>query len=187
VKSDEVGTGEHTLERVALHACLAKAIGRHERVVGNDPHLEPKGAAGDLLADPPVAEDAERLLGELHPSPLRPLPPSVHQGGVRLRDVPREGDEQADGVLGRRDDVRLRGVRDDDAPPGRRIDVDVVDADSRAPDHLQRVRGRNQVGCQLRGGADDDRVVVADPLEQVAVGPVHAEVDVEVLAQELDA
>ena len=56
---------------------------------------------------------------------------------VRLRDVARERDQQADRVLGRRDDVRLGRVCDDDPLPGRRVDVDVVDPHPGAADHLQ--------------------------------------------------
>ena len=55
--------------------------------------------------------------------------------------------------------------------------------DARAADHLQPVGPLDQVGGQLRRRADDDRVVVADPLREVAVR-VH--VDVVALAEELD-
>src|SRR5207244_251168 len=65
--------------------------------------------------------------------------------------------------------------------------VDVVDADARAADHLHPPRALDQVGGELGGGADDDRVVVADPVRQLAVLPVDADVHVEVLAQEVDA
>ena len=56
---------------------LAEAVGRDERVVGDDAHLEPERAACDLLADAAEAEDAERLLGQLDPTPLRALPAAV--------------------------------------------------------------------------------------------------------------
>ena len=54
-----------------------------------------------------------------------------------LRDVARQRDEQADRLLGGRDDRRLGRVRDDDAAARRGVDVDVVDADPGAADHLQ--------------------------------------------------
>ena len=115
-----------------------------ERVVGDDLHLQPERAPRDLLADPAEAEHAERLVGELDPAPLRALPAALDERRVRLRDVARERDQQADRVLGRRDDVRLRRVRDDDPAPGRGVDVDVVDADPGAADHLQaRARARS--------------------------------------------
>ena len=68
---------------------------------------------------------------------------------VRLRDVAREREHQRHGVLGGGDDVRLRRVGDDDAALGRRLDVDVVDADAGAADHLQVVGAVDQVGGQL--------------------------------------
>ena len=110
---------------------------RDERVVGDDAHPEPERAARDLLADAAEAEHAERLAGELDAAPARALPAALLERGVRLRDVARERDEQADRVLGRRDDRRLGRVRDDDPAARRRLDVDVVDADARAADHLQ--------------------------------------------------
>ena len=53
-----------------------------------------------------------------------------------------------------------------------------------AADHLQAVGALDQLGGQLRRRADHDRVVVADLLGEVAVA---VDVDVEALAQELDA
>ena len=137
VQRQEVGAREHAVERVVLDAELAEALGRDERVVGEHAHLEADRAPGDLLADPPEAEHAERLLRELDAAPLRALPAALLERRVRLRDVARERDEQADRVLGRRDDVRLGRVRDDDPAARRRLDVDVVDPHSRAADHLQ--------------------------------------------------
>ena len=110
-----------------------------ERVVRDDRHPEPERAARDLLADPPEADDAERLPGDLDAAPTGALPPAVLERGVRLRDVPREREDQADRLLGRRDDRRLRRVRDDDPAARRRGDVHVVDPDARAADHLQPV------------------------------------------------
>src|SRR4029079_614297 len=98
---------------------------------------EPRGAARDLLADAAEAEHAERLARQLDPAVRLALPPSLLQRRMRLRDVARERDEQADRVLRRGDDRRLRRVRDDDAAPRRGLDIDVVDADACAPDHLE--------------------------------------------------
>src|SRR5581483_7665400 len=124
----------------------------------------PQGAARHLLADPAEAEHAERLAGELDAAPARPLPAALLEGRVRLWDVPGEGDEQADRLLGRRHDGRLGGVRDDDPSPGRGGDVDVVDADAGAADRLQALPALDQLGRQLRRRADDDRVVAVDDL-----------------------
>ena len=90
---------------------------------------------------------------------------------------------QADRLLRRGDDGRVGRVGDDDPAPGGRVDVDVVDPDPGAADHLQAVGLLDQLGGQLRRRADDDRVVVADRRCEVRVA---VDVDVEVLAQELD-
>src|SRR5581483_435670 len=100
----------------------------------DDAHSEAECAPRDLLADAPEAEHAERLAGELDAAVRLPLPPALLQRCVRLGDVACKRDEQADRVLGCRDDGRLRRVRDDDSPTGLSLDVDVVDADARASD-----------------------------------------------------
>ena len=105
------------------------------------------------------------------------------QRGVGLRDVARERDDQADRLLGGGDDGRVGRVRDDDPAPGGGVDVDVVDPDPGAADHLQAVGLLDQVGGQLRRRADDDRVVVADRRGEIRVA---VDIHVEVLAQELD-
>ena len=96
----------------------------------------------------------------------------------------RASDEQADRVLCRRDDRRLGRVRDHDAAACRRLDVDVVDTDARASDHLQLDGAVDELGGQLRRGADDDRVVEADDVRQFAV---EVDVDVEPGAEQVDA
>ena len=168
----------------ALRAELAEALRGDERVVADDAHAEAEGAAGDLLADPPEAEHAERLVRELDPAPARALPAAVLERRVRLRDVARERDEQPDRVLGGGDDGRVGRVRDDDPAARRRLDVDVVDADAGAADHLQPLGALDQVGGQLRRRADHDRVVAADDLGERRVAVL---VDVEARAQQLDA
>ena len=120
-----------------LDAQLAVALGAHERVVGDDAHAEAAGAGGDELADAAEPEHAEHLLVDLDAAELRALPLARGQRAVRLRDVAREREHQRHGVLRGRDDVRLRRVGDDDAALGGRLDVDVVDADAGAADHLQ--------------------------------------------------
>ena len=52
VDREEVGVGDHLIERQQLDAHLARPVGRHERVVGDQSHLEGLGTIGDELADP---------------------------------------------------------------------------------------------------------------------------------------
>ena len=172
MEGQEVGGRENLVHPVRPgHPELAKPILGDERVVRDHLHPETDRTARDLLADPSEAEHAQRLALELDPAVARAFPPPLLERGVRLRDVPRERDEQPDGVLRRRDDCRLGRIRDDDPAARRGVDVDVVDPHSRPSDHLQPVGPLEDLGGQLRRGADDDRVVVPDPLleRQVAV------------------
>ena len=185
VEGEEVGGREHlVLGRRAVDAEVAEAVVADERVVRDHRHPEPDRAPRHLLADPPETEHAERLPFQLHPAPARALPAALLQRRVRLRDVARERHEQPDGLLRRRDDRRLGRVRDDDAVPRRRVDVDVVDAHPRPADHLQARGLLDQLRRQLRRRADHDRVVAADDLLQRRV-PVL--VDLESRPEQLHA
>src|SRR5262249_61797850 len=82
-----------------LDAELAEALWRDERVVCNDAHAQPGGAARDLLADPAEAEHAEGLVRELDAAVLLAVPPAFLQRRMSLRDVARQRREQADRVL----------------------------------------------------------------------------------------
>ena len=95
-------------------------------------------------------------------------------------------EEQTHRELGGADDVRRRGVDDHDARLGRRRDVDVVEADARAGDHLEARRGGQGLGVDLRGGAHEHGVDVGKCGQQLgSVGPV-AVPDLEVRAEGLD-
>ena len=167
-----------------LGAELTEALRRHVGVVRDDPHPEPQRAPRDLLPDPAEAEHAERLAGELDAAVGAPLPAALLERGVRLRDVPRERDEQANRVLGGGDNRGLRRVRHDDPAPRRCVDVDVVDTHAGAPDDLQPLGALDQVGGQLGRRADDDRVVAADDLLERALG---IDVHVEARAEKVDS
>ena len=170
-----------------LDAELLEALGADEGVVRDDVHAEGAGADRDELADPAEAEHAERLALDLGAAELAALPLAAGEAGVRLRDVAGEREHQRERVLGRGDRVGLRRVGDDDPALGRGGDVDVVHADAGAADDAQVVGALDHLGVELRRAADQDPVVVADALEQLLAGPVGAEVDVEALAQHVDA
>ena len=183
VEGQEVGRAVDVLGRLdPLGPELAKALLRNERVVGDDAESEPERPPRHLLPDPAETEHAERLALELDPAVAPALPASLLQRRVRLRNVARKRDQQADRVLGRGDDGRLRRVRDDDSAACGRLDVDVVDPHPSSADHLQAVCAADDLGGQLRRRPDHDRVVGADLLCEIAVEP---DVDLEPLAQEL--
>ena len=105
-------------------------LGRDVRVIGDHVHAERERPLRDELADPPEAEDAERLLVQLDPGELRAFPLAARQRRVRLRQVAGEREQERHRVLCCGDHVRLGRVGDDDAAFRRRQDVDVVDPDA---------------------------------------------------------
>src|SRR6266545_4616086 len=170
VQRDEVGGGVELVGSLrTLDGELAETLFRDEGVMRHDAHLEPERPPRDLLVDAPEA---------------RPLPASLRERRVRLRDVARESEQEADRVLGSGDDRRLGRVRNDDAPTRGGFDVDVVDPDAGAADHLQLLGAFDQVLRQLRRRADDDPVVAADDLGEIGVAVL---VDLEMRAEQLDA
>ena len=185
VECDEVGLGVELVEGAArLHAELAEALGRDERVVRDDTHPEPERAARHLPPDPPEAEDAERLAGDLDPGEPRAIPGAGLERGMRLRNVAHEREHECDRMLGRGVDRRLRGVRHDDPASRGCLDVDVVDADSGAPDDPESCRALDERRVERRRRADDDRVEVADDLREVGLAVLD---DVEAASQQLEA
>ena len=188
VQRDEVTGRERVRGGLGLlDAELLEALGADEGVVRDDAHAEGAGADRDELADPAEAEHAEGLALDLGAAELAALPLAAGEAGVRLRDVAGEREHQRERVLGRGDRVGLRRVGDDDPALGRGGDVDVVHADAGTADDAQVVGALDRLGVELRRAADQDAVVAADAIEQLLAGPVGAEVDVEALAQHVDA
>ena len=88
---------------------------------------------------------------------------------VGLRDLARQRQHQRDRVLGGGDGIAERRVHHDDALGGRRRDVDIVDADAGAADHLQLGRLLQNLRRHLGGRADGEAVVVADQLGELVL------------------
>ncbi len=171
VQGDQIRLGVQLLRRRGgLDSQLPEAVERNVRVVGHDPHAQAERAAGYLPADPPEAHDPEGLPRELDTGEPLALPSSRGERGVCLGHVARNCEEQRDGVLGCRDDGRLGRVRDHDAPPGRRVHVDVVDPHPRSPDDLQAACPLDEPGVEVRPRADDDRLELTDDRSEIGVG-----------------
>ena len=158
VEADDVGGLERCIDRLGpLDPELGHALGRHVRVVGHDVHAERPRTRGHEPADAPEAEQRERLAVELDARVALALPLAVAQRALGRANVARERQQQRERVLGRRDDIGLRGVADDDAGRRRRVHVHVVDADARAPDHAQLRGARDQRRVDLRRRAHNER------------------------------
>ncbi len=124
-----------------LDAELRGAGLRDVGVVGDDVRAERGEPLGHQLTDAAEADHADRLAEDLGARERRPLPGVVAQRGVGGRDLPGRGQQQRERMLGGAVDVRRRRVDHQDAAGGRRVDVDVVQADARAGDDLQLGRG----------------------------------------------
>jgi len=114
----------------------------------------------------------------IRPRPATPLPPPSLEGGVGLRHVAGLGQQQRHGVLGGRDDIRLRRIHHHHPTPCRGLDVDVVEADTCAADHDQIVRRLEHLGRDLSCGADDQRVSADDVGQQL----IEIELDIDHVA-----
>ena len=173
VDGDEVRLRQELVEGHQLHAELGGAGGGDVGVVREDLGVEALQAGRDEGADPAEADDADLLLEELDAGVLGALPLAVLERGAGLRDVAGEAQDVADGQFGGGDDVGGRRVDHHDAGLGGGLDVDVVEADACAGDHLEVLRGGDGLGVHLGGGADQDRVDVGDRGEQLGtVGAV---------------
>ena len=78
VERDEVGAREHALERVALDPGLAEALGRDERVVGDDVHLQPERRGAR-----PAGRSGRSRARRASSRPARPRPTSSAPSGRR--------------------------------------------------------------------------------------------------------
>ncbi len=94
-----------------------------------------------------------------------------------LRDVARLGEQQRHRVLGRRDDVRLRGVDDHHAAGRRSVEVDIVESDSCPADDHQPVSRGEQLAIDRRRRADDQRLSAVDGVEQLAARQPESHID----------
>ncbi len=186
VDGDEVGDLQQLVQREHLDAHLCGPGGLHVGVVGDDLHAEGGHALRDERADAAEADDAEGLLGQLDTRVLAALPLAVLQRGVGLRDVAGRGEEETAGQLGGGHDVRGGGVDDHHAGLGGGGDVHVVQADAGSCDDLELVRGRDRLGVDLGGRADQDRVDLGDGGEQLGAVRAVAVPDLEVRAQRVD-
>jgi hypothetical protein len=104
-----------------------------------------------------------------------------------MRPSAREREQQPHGVLRSGDHVGLRRVGDHDPALGRRGDIDIVDPHPGASDCPQSRGLGDQLGVELGRRTDQDAVVAADPFGELLPRPVDAELDVKMVAQQLDA
>ena len=177
VQRDEVGPPQQDVEINLAHAEVFGALLGQERVIGEDFHPEAQRALGDDRADVAATDHAKRLGGDLDPHELGLLPLAGLRRPVGQRDLPGQRQHQCDRVLGGGDRVAEGRVHHDDALGGGGLDVDVVDANAGAADHLQLVGLGDQLLGDLGRRADGEAVIVADDLLELVLGKAGLHVD----------
>ena len=148
--------GGSTRSRTARGATRAWASRR--RPAPSPARADTYGSNAITRMPKPCARDATSV--PTRPSPISPmvLPASstpshrsrshrpAWSSRVRLRDVASLREQERHRVLGRADRVGLRRVHDHDPAAGGGLDVDVVDADAGAGDHLEARRRLEDLG-----------------------------------------
>ena len=86
---------------------------------------------------------------------------------LRLRDRPRDGHEQREGVFGGGNRVAVGRVHHDDAARRGGFHVHVVHADARAADDLERLGGFEHALVDLGFRAHDERGAIGDDLQEL--------------------
>ena len=173
VDRDEVAGLQKLVEAQQRDAELLGACAGDVGVVGDHGHPEGLQALRDESADAAEADDADSLLVELDAGVLGALPETLGETRVCDRDVPGEAQDVPDRELGRGDDVGGGRVHDHHAGGGCGLDVDVVEADAGAGDHLEVRRRGDRLGVDVGRGTDEDRVGVSERGQQRwAVGAV---------------
>ena len=161
--------------------------GGQEGIVGDHLHPQAERAVGDDRADIAAADQAERLAGQLDAHEAVLLPLAGLGGGVGGGQLAGEREHQGDGMLGGGDRVAERRVHDDDAARGGGRDVDIVDADAGAADHLEVGGGLEHVRGDLGRRADGEAVIVADDRLQLVLGQAGLLVDLDAAARKISA
>ena len=183
VDRDEVGAPQELVERQQFDAQLRGAGLRHVRVVGGDVRAERGEPLSHQLSDAAETHHPDGLAEDLGARERRPLPGVRAQRGVGGGNLACGRQQQRQRVLGGAVDVRRRRVDHQDASGGRGVDVDVVQADTRAGDDLQlRCRGED-LGVDGGGRTHQQRVGIDDRSQQLLpVRPVDP-ADFDVVAE----
>ena len=153
----------------------------------DDAHLEGARALGHARADAPEANHAERVPGQLDALQPAALPAPLAQRGMALRHVARDREQHREGVLDGGHGVGQRRVDDDDAARRRRLEVDVVDADAGAANHLELRGGLDHARGHLGLAAHDDAGHLGDGLDEFVLAQAGADDGVVTFPQALDA
>ncbi len=176
VQRDHLGARQQVVELDLLDAEVPRAVGREEGVVGDHAHLQAMRAVGDDRADVAAADQAQHLVGELGADEARFLPFAGARRAVGGGQLAGERHHHRDRVLGGGDRVAERRVHHDDAALGGGGEVDVVDPDAGAADHLEALGSGEHRSRDLGRRAHREAVVFADDPHQLALSEAGTDV-----------
>jgi hypothetical protein len=186
VDGDEVGAGAQLVERGQRRLHLGGPGLGDVGVVDHDVHAECGRPLGHQSSDAAEADHPQRLAVQLDAGELAAGPLAFPQRCIGRRDLPGHAEQQSHRVLGRRQDVRLRGVDHQDAPAGGSLDIDVVQPDAGPADDLQAPALIDRFLVDLRRRADDDGVVLPDHVQELLPVQIGEDVDLQLTAHVFD-
>jgi hypothetical protein len=145
---------------------------RRDGVLVEHSHVEPEGAPGHGPADPPEADDPQRLSVDVPAQQQQVFPllePALADVAVALDHPSRRRHHQRPGEV--RGGVRehVGGVGDDDPVPGRGRHVDIVEADRDVGDYAQLGAGGQQLVVDEVGDQADQPFAVLEPGHQLGL------------------
>jgi hypothetical protein len=128
------------------------------RIVGAHAHAERARPSRDLAADASCTHQTQRLAVQLGAREALPVPLTVLHRAVGRRDPADTGEDERKREFGSGNRVAGGRIEHRDAALRSCIDINVVDADTRATDHLERVGVLQRLARDAGAAAYDDRV-----------------------------
>ena len=181
MQRDEIGARQKLVQLHLGHTDLGGALLGQEGVIGHHLHLEAERAGADDGTDIARTDHAQRLAGQFHTHETRLFPFARMGGGIGLGDLAGHREHHRDGMLGGRDRIAEGRVHHDDALFRRLGDVDIVDTNARAADHLKVGGSGDDLFRDLAGRADGKSVILTDDGEQLVLiladGGVEGDID----------
>ena len=169
-----------------MHAQLGRSRWLNVGVVRDQVHTERGEALGNEDPDPAEPHNADGLVRYFDAGVLGALPLTTVQRGIRGHNVARAREQQSHRQFRGADDVGGGCIHHHDTRLGGGLDVDVVQSNARARDHLQALRGCDGFRVNLRRRTDQDGIDIRDRRNQlIAIGSIAAN-HLEVRTQGLD-
>ncbi len=160
MQGDDIGLLQQRMEVGGLVRIAQRQLGDH--IMEHHLHAQAFGQHRQLRANGAVADDAQGLATDLEGVVSAFLPAAPVRYRVLLGDATQQQDGFGQHQLSDGAGVGERRVEDRNTALARRIQIDLVGANAKATHGDQLVGRGKYIGCQLRAGADADKVHVGD-------------------------